>query len=252
MNCGFNLEHYFHTLELAKTQGYKIKTVSESKLVAKKKQIILRHDVDFTLDYALKMAKAEHEHGIHSTYYILLRDDYYNPLSKRNIKIIKEITNIGHEIGLHYDSRFSTSNAKLKNELNILGDLIDKKITTIAAHTPNAIKAETGKGYIDDEINLQELGIIESKYNIDGIKYISDSSRIWREGCMCQNIGKYNNLQILTHPVWWVNNTNSIHEQMIHLKTYFIEKYNEYIKDYKKMSKMFMFNNNISKERYKI
>ena len=37
------------------------------------------------------------------------------------------------------------------------------------------------------------------------IKYLSDSKKNWREGCPCQAIleGKYQQLQLLTHPIWW-------------------------------------------------
>ncbi|MDH3361128.1 MAG: hypothetical protein OEL51_02070, partial [Nitrosopumilus sp.] len=40
-------------------------------------------------------------------------------------------------------------------------------------------------------------------------KYISDSGRYWREGCMCKHINKHEKLQILTHPIWWVNDYKS-------------------------------------------
>lgn len=258
MPCEFTLEHYFDTLKKAQDMGYEIKPVSGSKKMSKRASIFLRHDVDFSLDYALTLAKAEHENNIHSTYYILSRDDFYNPLSKRNIKIIQEINDMGHEIGLHYDGRFTTTNTRLKHELDILNDALeDKKITSISAHIPNEIKRLTGKSYLEDQIDLEKLDIIESK-NVDA-KYISDSARTWREGCMCQHIGKHKNehgglkdLQILTHPVWWINNTGSIHEQMIRMKSYFVRKYLGYIKDYKEMAKKFMVNNNISEDRYKI
>ena len=36
------------------------------------KQILLRHDVDLSLDHALDMALLEKDNDIHATYYILL------------------------------------------------------------------------------------------------------------------------------------------------------------------------------------
>ena len=34
-------------------------------------------------------------------------------------------------------------------------------------------------------------------------KYLSDSGQFWREGCLCQNLNKYERLQVLIHPMWW-------------------------------------------------
>jgi hypothetical protein len=35
------------------------------------------------------------------------------------------------------------------------------------------------------------------------MKYLSDSSGIWREGCCCKHLGNHDRFQILTHPEWW-------------------------------------------------
>jgi hypothetical protein len=34
-------------------------------------------------------------------------------------------------------------------------------------------------------------------------KYISDSGMNWRESCFCNHIGKWDKMEILTHPEWW-------------------------------------------------
>jgi hypothetical protein len=58
--------------------------------------VILRHDVDRKIMNALRMAKLEHEMGIHSTYYF--RYPYtFKP------DIIREVQDLGHEIGYHYE-----------------------------------------------------------------------------------------------------------------------------------------------------
>jgi hypothetical protein len=58
--------------------------------------IVLRHDVDRSLKYALAMAKLEHEYGIVSTYYFRYPNTF-------NRKVIKQIHSLGHEIGYHYE-----------------------------------------------------------------------------------------------------------------------------------------------------
>ncbi len=169
------------------------------------------------------------------------------------------MVDFGHEIGLHYDSRFTTTNTKLKNEITILEDIIDTKITSIAAHVPNEIKRLTGKDYLEDEIDLEKLNLIESKHNTLNAKYISDSGRNWREGCMCEHIGKHKNehgglrdIQILTHPIWWNNNELSIKSELELFKENYIGDFDGYIEEYKHQVQRLMDRENKPKESYEI
>ncbi len=47
-----------------------------------KRYLILRHDVDFSVDRALELAKIENNYGISSTYFFLLHSDFYNIFEK--------------------------------------------------------------------------------------------------------------------------------------------------------------------------
>ena len=57
--------------------------------------LILRHDVDTDPKTAWKIAKIEHEHGFHSTYYFRL--------CTANEKYINLISEMGHEVSYHYE-----------------------------------------------------------------------------------------------------------------------------------------------------
>lgn len=59
------------------------------------KVLILRHDVDTDPKTAWQIAKIEHDHGFHSTYYFRL--------STANEKYIKLISEMGHEVSYHYE-----------------------------------------------------------------------------------------------------------------------------------------------------
>jgi len=59
--------------------------------------VILRHDVDRRPENALRMAFLESSSGIHSTYYFRVTRNVFNK------KIIREIAELGHEIGYHYE-----------------------------------------------------------------------------------------------------------------------------------------------------
>jgi hypothetical protein len=69
--------------------------------------ISIRHDIDADMDNALRMARLEHNFGVHATYYVLSTAGYYcgehkdfshqqSVLSK-----IKQLQALGHEVGWH-------------------------------------------------------------------------------------------------------------------------------------------------------
>jgi len=72
------------------------------------KTILLRHDIDHSTSWACDMARVEAELGVCSTYFFLTTDlqrgHWKNAdTRKRNIELLLEIQDLGHEVGLHYD-----------------------------------------------------------------------------------------------------------------------------------------------------
>jgi hypothetical protein len=68
-----------------------------------KKFIILRHVVDLSLSYALKLAKLEADHGPRVIYFVLLHTDLYNAMSESGTEALRQMSDMGHKIGLHID-----------------------------------------------------------------------------------------------------------------------------------------------------
>lgn len=233
-NCSFSIEHYFEVLNILKKE-FVIGTIGEyEKLKKSKKFLILRHDVDFSLDYALELAKKESNNEIKSTYFILLHGEYYNPFDKKNTKIIREISNLGHEIGLHYDTSFFSESSKkeiesIRDEIKVLEMITKREITSISQHIPS----ET-RGIFT---NLKDVGLIDSRDPeiTKHVKYISDSGHFWREGCMCKHIKNFDRLQILTHPIWWVSNSDTRENALSEFGINEKEKINLKINEYKDM-----------------
>jgi len=113
--------------------GYSILTVREYLSNRPEKDYaILRHDVDTKPHRALRMAQLEHNLGISSTYYFRHTPEIFNP------QIIKEVADLGHEIGYHYEvlSKTQGDYAKaitlFKKELNDLKEITG--IFTICMH----------------------------------------------------------------------------------------------------------------------
>lgn len=200
--CDFSLRHYLEVLNNAKSNYNYIGPLKD--LNTRKNNdsfIILRHDVDISLDHALTIAQSEYDSQLHSTFFILLHSPFYNALTKKNETIISKISSMGHEIGLHYDTDFlpkSLKNARqqIKNEARILGDITGQKIVSVTQHNPTTTTKLNPKivaGFLDAMHNLLTKNVV----------YISDSVQNWRKGCMCSHVGKISKLQILTHPIWW-------------------------------------------------
>jgi len=79
----------------------------EASFLENKKVYFLRHDIDHDPFVALKMAKIEAEYGLFSSYYMLTTDsdikEIWDKKRPEALRALKEIQDLGHEVGLHYD-----------------------------------------------------------------------------------------------------------------------------------------------------
>lgn len=187
--CSFSPQHYLDTINSFLDLGYHIGPVSDyfqNKIY--NKQILLRHDVDFNLDYALDMALLEKDICVQATYYIQVRSDLYNALSTEGSRTISEIHNAGHEIGLHIDSR----SYKGCIDFEILSQLARQDVIQWSKHLYTITPDPTPiPDYGNNDIPLK-----------NGYQYIADSAMTWRNGCFCEC--KQDKIQILIHPEWWM------------------------------------------------
>jgi len=93
----FTLDIYELMLKSFDLQGYGFSTFEEYVLNHKNKVIILKHDVDKLPENALRMANLEKRLGIKTSYYFRTIDQLYDE------NIIKQIADMGHEVGYHYE-----------------------------------------------------------------------------------------------------------------------------------------------------
>ena len=97
----FSFTGYGALLDLLKTNNYSFSDYHSWH--DKEKPVILRHDLDYDISRAVSIAKIEHREGVKSTYFVLTTTDFYNVFSMENNKLLEELINLGHEIGLHFD-----------------------------------------------------------------------------------------------------------------------------------------------------
>ena len=63
--------------------------------------VLLRHDVDLSLDAALRMAELEAEAGATATYFLMTESVFYNLASSEGQSALERLRALGHGVGLH-------------------------------------------------------------------------------------------------------------------------------------------------------
>jgi len=201
-NKDFSYETYRHMLysfqddgRIAMTFGQDLKGLSNYFLV--------RHDIDYSLQAALDMARVEADLGINATYFVLLTSEWYNALDADSIEAIRELAGLGHEIGLHYDMAIIERLGRdpfrsLEKQADLLADVSGENIVSIAMHNPS----------ISGEDPFREFEKYNNAYHsrfVEEISYFSDSAGAWRDNFaeLLEN-GKFpDRFQILVHPLFW-------------------------------------------------
>ncbi len=183
----------------------KSKFISYTEIDQNSNYVLLRHDVDFSVHAAYDLAVIENKFGIRSTYFLLLHSEFYNLLDKENIELIKKIINLGHQIGLHFDSSMyeinndSSFEGFIQFESNIIRKIFNTEVNAFSFHNPSVIDLKRE--------NFKYAGLINTYATIfkQEIAYCSDSNGYWRHSRLSDFVVSNLNpkVQILTHPEWW-------------------------------------------------
>ena len=102
--------------------------------------IILRHDIDFDIAMAHRVAEIEKDVGVLSTHYILTTCPTYNPLEKVNRDLLREMCDWGFEIGLHFDPPLYSDEEMtdaVDREIDVLRFATGTDVRSISLHNPS-------------------------------------------------------------------------------------------------------------------
>jgi hypothetical protein len=179
--------------------GYEFVTFEN--LTSRNKQIILRHDVDFSLSDSQKMAETEAEMGVYSTYFFLLGAHFYNLFSKDGKNTLQLLIKLGHKIGLHFDASIYNKNeiaSKILYERSVLQDHIQTPVNIFSFHRGSS-------DYLNTQNQYFGMASAYDKRFFTDIGYCSDSEGRWRHYHPYSHpcIKEKKSLQLLIHPIWW-------------------------------------------------
>ncbi|OGJ87091.1 MAG: hypothetical protein A2268_15395 [Candidatus Raymondbacteria bacterium RifOxyA12_full_50_37] len=196
----FSPTGYEELMRAIQTGGYGFSEFGKS--ATGEGRVLLRHDIDKHIGYALEMARMEHRLGVRAHYFFLLHCPLYNIMEPESWHAIQEIHQLGHVIGLHCDERRIPGPEK-ELDAGVLADL--KWLNTVftfaqpvvSFHNPSEkVICRKGSGYVS---------AYDPAFWMPETKYISDSNQRFREEELIQKLKcrEWPRLQILIHPLWW-------------------------------------------------
>ncbi|HVV59458.1 MAG TPA: hypothetical protein VHC45_13950 [Gaiellaceae bacterium] len=178
-DCPFDLDHYRELLRAAKRGGYRWAGFDRAPEAG---DLILRHDVDLSLDAAVALAEVEADEGAWSTWFLMTRSNFYNLDSAAGVAAIARLRELGGRIAHHavwpdvdLDARFEP---------------------VVAWHNPDP-------DYMRSDV--EGAANVMGETFFDPERYRSDSNQHWRHGCPHEQLaaGAFDWLQLLTHPEIW-------------------------------------------------
>lgn len=205
----FTFDWYLQLLSLLKKKGYLI--CGYDGWIEYDKCVILRHDVDNSLEAAVRFAELEKEAEVKSTYFVLVTSDFYNVFSGSNQKLVRKIISYGHSVGLHFDETAYTGGIDymaqmIKKEAGMLETVTGVPVISVSMHRPS-------RRTLEADMAIQGMINSYSHTFFHEFKYVSDSRRRWREPVDdIISSGMYQRLHILTHAFWYAEKQNSIEE----------------------------------------
>ena len=177
---------------------------------------IIRHDIEFSPYRALNLAKIDNNLGINSSFFIQLRNNCYNALSKENLDIIQEIHDLGHFIGAHINTSNLNDNSELEltnfilKDIHTLGEYTGLKIDRFSFHRPlkHHLQYPIRIPNIINSYDTPYFNFFEGTKPLNlNVLYLADSNHQWKWGLPTEsNFTDHKKLHINFHAFSWTSN----------------------------------------------
>jgi len=190
------------------------------------KSVILRHDIDWSPDRALKMAEIEAEMGIQATYFFMVTSPMYNLFAERTRSIVGEIEALGHEVSLHFSTHQYFKSRPLDENLIKMINREIELLMRVTSTRPNAISFHMPPDYVlgkkfDNFTNTYAPRFLDSAYR-------ADSSMRWRaEDPLAKPLPDV--IQYLIHPGLWGQSDNAFSERLYEVKRENFDNISEFV-----------------------
>ena len=194
--------------------------------------LIMRHDVEFSVERALKIAQLDEANGITSVFFFQVISGAYNPFSVINRAKINKISDLGHEVGLHFYVTHISPNdmSDLEKQFQIQKNLFETGLgldcKSFSFHRPPKWVLEIRDDTLFGVKNAYGASYFEFSSCPQDIIYIADSGHKWNYGYPSDNLGKAK-LQILIHPDEWCENGST--DEKSHFKSLIEENTSSFI-----------------------
>jgi hypothetical protein len=190
MSDRFDMREYELLLEAAQEGGFAFRLFDREPVDG---DLLLRHDVDLSLEAALSMARLEAEMGVRATYFLMTRSVFYNLGSHAGEAAVAELRELGHAVAHH--------------AVHPHVDLDARFDAVVAWHNPDPAYMHAP---VDGAVNVMQTPWFDPDH------YRSDSNQHWRYGCPHESLGaaEFEWLQLLTHPEIWVYPGSTMRETM--------------------------------------
>jgi hypothetical protein len=171
------------------------------------RHVLWRHDVDYSVHRALRLAEMEADAGVHSTYFLYPHSQFYNLLSSLVLPKALQIFELGHDLGLHFDPTFYGKGLgrdhfldRVESERKLLADLVGVSPVAVSFHLFGVLEEPPPDDDIVSGLVNAYGKTIKSDYG-----YCSDSNGVWRHERLFDVIerAEHDRLHVLTHPEWW-------------------------------------------------
>lgn len=206
----FTYRWYREFLHELRANGYQFKPFSADIGYG---DIVIRHDMDLSIDAAVAMAHIEAALDIQSTYCVLLTSPLYNPNEATHRAALREIQTLGHDVALHFSTHeywaadeeppTEAIEARVQAEQDVLETVVGPS-ETVSFHRP------------PEWVLNRSFDAFRSTYApewIDEIGYVADSSQRWRdEQPTVESFPE--SAQLLTHPGLWARTDGSFADRV--------------------------------------
>lgn len=198
-----------------------------SPLPSKKRALILRHDIDFDIEYADKISRIEDEIGVKSIFFFLMHSKSYNLLENKNYLLVKSMMDRGHQVSIHFDPTLYDDIEKgFDKERKLFETVFDTEVKYTSIHRPSEY-------FINNPNKICGVSHTYQPTYFKNIKYFSDSQGEFKYGHPHESkeFSEKQTMQLLTHPIWWVTKSKDPISKLEEFLDYRVNSYKEHIAD---------------------